>query len=116
MKKNFNNVVDIVGSRDRNAVQMSKAVDLLLGGSDEPPIEQQPPRGVGRPKEAAPWVRASFIVDPIQLEQLRSISYFHGKTQRELVAEALGRFIAAVEAKHGIIQPIPEEANKPLLD
>jgi hypothetical protein len=28
----------------------------------------------------------------------------------------LGRFIAAVEAKHGIIQPIPEEANKPLLD
>jgi alkyl hydroperoxide reductase subunit AhpC len=110
MKKNFNGTTPIIDKPTK------QGIELLLGGSNEPPIEQQQPRGVGRPKEGDSWVRASFIVDPTQLKKLRSISYHHGKTQRELVEEALGRFIAAVEAKHGIIQPIPEEANKPLLD
>lgn len=110
MKKNFNEITHVIDKPTK------QGIDLLLGGSDEPPIEKHSPRGVGRPKETDSWVRASFIVDPTQLKQLRSISYHHGKTQRELIAEALGRFIAAVEAKHGKIQPIPEEANKPLLD
>lgn len=107
MKKTFNVVEDVIERKEQ-----PRGVELLF---ESTPAKPQPKKA-GRPKHAPDWVRASFIVDPVQLEQVRAVAYWKGRTQREVVAEALRRFIVAYEEQHGKIEPIPEDADKPLLD
>jgi len=107
MKKQF----DVVESTIQQKEQ-PRGVELLF----ESTIVKPQPKKVGRPKHAPDWVRASFIVDPVQLEQVRAVAHWKGRTQREVVAEALRRFLLTYEEQHGSIQPIPEDAARPLLD
>ena len=107
MKKAFNVVEDVVERKEQ-----PRGVELLF---ESTPTRTQPKKA-GRPKQAPDWVRASFIVDPVQLEQVRAVAYWKGRTQREVVAEALRRFLSTYEEQHGKIEPIPEDAARPLLD
>ena len=107
MKKTFNVVEDTIERKEQ-----PRGVELLFES-----IQAKPqPKRAGRPKHAPDWVRASFIIDPVQLEQVRAVAYWKGRTQREVVAEALRRFIITYEEQHGRNEPIPEDAARPLLD
>lgn len=106
MKKTFNVVEETIERKEQ-----PRGVELLF----ETATGKNQARKVGRPKHAPDWVRASFIVDPVQLEQVRAVAYWKGRTQREVVAEALHRFLVAYEEQHGKIEPIPEDAARPLL-
>lgn len=107
MKKAFNVVEDTIEHKEQ-----PRGVELLFESIQAKPQAKK----VGRPKQAPDWVRASFIIDPIQLEQVRAVAYWKGRTQREVIAEALRRFIITYEEQHGRIEPIPEDAARPLLD
>lgn len=107
MKKQF----EVVESKIQQKEQ-PRGVEFLF----EIPTAKPQLKKVGRPKHAPDWVRASFIVDPIQLEQVRAVAHWKGRTQREVVAEALRRFLLTYEEQHGSIKPIPEDAARPLLD
>jgi len=107
MKKAFNVVENTIEQKEQ-----PRGVELLF----EPTLIKPQTRKAGRPRQAPDWVRASFIVDPVQLEQVRAVAYWKGRTQREVVAEALRRFLSTYEEQHGKIEPIPEDAARPLLD
>lgn len=61
------------------------------------------PRGTGR-KETNPYEgRATFVVDTRQIRKLKYISLKESRLHKDVISEALARYIDEWESKNGII-------------
>lgn len=60
------------------------------------------PRGTGR-KEKSNEIRATFVVDPDLVRKVKYISLAEGRLHKDVIGEALSRYISEWEEQNGTI-------------
>ena len=77
----------------------------------ETPKERKP-RGVGRPKEHEPYEKTTVTFPPELMGKLKVMCLYQGKQIRELLADALEKYIIEYEQEHGVIRVPPRFREK----
>jgi IMP dehydrogenase/GMP reductase len=72
----------------------------------ETPKERKP-RGVGRPKEHEPYEKTTVTFPPEMMGKLKVMCLYQGKQIREVLADALDKYINEYEQEHGAIRVPP---------
>nr|CDL65541.1 unnamed protein product [uncultured bacterium] len=68
------------------------------------------PTGTGR-KEPKNETRATFIVNPEQVRKIKYISLAEGRLHKDVIGDALARYIEEWESRNGIIN-LPKNARR----
>lgn len=78
---------------------------VLLGGvPKEKPQEKQAQKQAPKPPKE---IRATFIVDPQDIEKLKAIAYWERLKIKEVADDMIKGYIKAYEKKNGAVKPIP---------
>ena len=79
---------------------------ILLGGVTKDPKPKPAPKTTPTPPKET---RATFIVDPQDVEKLKAIAYWERLKMKDVADEMLKGYIKAYEKKHGEVKPLPNK-------
>lgn len=74
--------------------------------------KEHKPRGVGRPKEHEPYEKTTVTFPPELMGKLKVMCLYQGKQIREVLADALEKYIIEYEQEHGVIRVPPRFRDK----
>ena len=104
-KKNFANDLQNFVRKGEKEQEPEKEVPAV-----ETPKEIKP-RGVGRPKEHEPYEKTTVTFPPEMMGKLKVMCLYQGKQIREVLADALDKYINEYEQEHGAIRVPPRFRN-----
>lgn len=73
---------------------------------------EEKPRKVGRPKEHETYEKTTVTFPAEMMGKLRVLCLYEGKQIREILTDALGRYIDEYEQEHGAIRIPPRFKEK----
>ncbi len=76
------------------------------------PQKEKKPRGVGRPREHYPYEKTTVTFPPELMGKLKVMCLYSGKQIREILEEALEKYITEYEQEHGAVR-VPPRFRRP---